>query len=259
MVKPLIGLVADTKDGRHRLHTIHEKYLDAVSAGAGALAVVLPARIDRPGAAWHDERDIDAVLDRLDAIVLTGGVSNIEPRHYGQALHDPASPADPARDGLTLALARRAIARGLPTLGICRGFQEINVALGGTLHQRVHAVPGLADHRDPDDAPIAVQYQPAHRVEFARGGALHRFTGLDEAEVNSLHGQGIDRLAPGLVADAMAPDGLIEAFRGADPDRFLLGVQWHPEWHFRDNAVSVALFRALGQAARVTMRQPAIA
>jgi putative glutamine amidotransferase len=138
----------------------------------------------------------------------------------------------------------------MPVLGVCRGLQEINVALGGTLHQAVHAVPGLADHREPPGPDLAAQYAPRHPVAFVPGGMLSLFTGLPRATVNSLHEQGVDQLAKTLVAEAHAPDGLVEAFRLADSTSFLLGVQWHPEWNFRDDALSVVIFRAFGAAAR---------
>jgi putative glutamine amidotransferase len=248
--KPVIGTVADLHvGGLHPVHRVHDKYLDAVSAGAEAIILVLPALIDRPGGAWTDERDLDQVLDMLDGVFLTGATSNVDPARYGAALADPASPADPARDQVALGLVRRAVARGMPVFGVCRGFQEINVALGGTLHQAVHDTPGFDDHRENTALPLAEQYGPAHDVRFAPGGMLHLFTGAEGARVNSLHGQGVDRLAPGLIRDAEAPDGLIEAFRSAG-DGFVLGVQWHPEWGFRDDPVSVSIFRAFGNAAR---------
>jgi putative glutamine amidotransferase len=186
----------------------------------------------------------------LDGLFLTGAISNVGPHHYGAMLSDPASPADPARDQVSLALVREAVRRGLPLLGVCRGLQEINVALGGTLHQAVHDVPGLNDHREDAARDLDGQYGPSHRVDFTPGGMLHLFTGLDHAQVNSLHGQGIDRLAPPLAVEATAPDGLIEAFRLDRTDAFLLGVQWHPEWHFRDDPLSVTIFRSFGTAAR---------
>ncbi len=248
--KPVIGVVADTHDGRtHRLHTVQEKYLDAISAGADAFALILPARIDRPGASWTAAADLEQALDAIDGLFLSGAVSNIDPGHYGAALADPNSPADPARDAVTLMLARRAIGRGMPVLGVCRGFQEVNVALGGTLHQAVHDTPGYDDHRDDHEASVEQQYGPAHPVRFAPGGMLHLMTGREGTLVNSLHGQGIEHLAPGLIRDAEAPDGLIEAFRGAG-EGFVLGVQWHPEWRFREDPVSLAIFRSFGAAAR---------
>jgi putative glutamine amidotransferase len=249
-IKPLIGLVADVnRKPKHPVHASQEKYLDAVAGGASALVVILPGRIDQPGSAFAEPADIGAMLDRLDGVFLTGATSNVAPHHYGAALADPDSPADPARDGVSLALARAAVARGMPVLGVCRGFQEINVALGGTLHQAVHDMPGLNDHRERDGDPVAVQYGPSHSVRLTPGGLLHRLAGADSIEVNSLHGQGVDRLAPGLAVDAVAPDGLVEAYQGTGAG-FLAAVQWHPDWLFRANAVSAGLFRAFGEAAR---------
>ena len=249
-MKPLIGIVADVHaGGKHVAHSVQQKYLDAVAAGAGAMAVMLPARIDASGSAWADGADLADMLGRLDGLFLTGAVSNVAPERYGAALADAASPGDPARDAVTLALVRGAVQRGLPVLGVCRGCQEINVALGGTLHQAVHAVPGLMDHRERPGA-LDAQYEPVHDVTFEPGGLLEMVSGMAGARVNSLHGQGVDRLAPTLAVDATAPDGLVEAFRLDRADRFLLGVQWHPEWVFRDNPLSVMIFRAFGAAAR---------
>jgi putative glutamine amidotransferase len=173
----------------------------------------------------------------------------VNPAAYGASLIDPDSPADHARDHVSLALVRAAVRRGVPVLGVCRGFQEINVALGGTLHQQVHNTPGFNDHRERDEDTLAQQYGPSHPVSFTQGGLLHRLTGRTCGDVNSLHGQGVDRLAPGLEIEAVAPDGLIEAYRG-DGHAFLLAVQWHPEWLFRDNPLSTAIFTAFGDAAR---------
>jgi putative glutamine amidotransferase len=248
--KPLIGIVADVNHKpKHPVHSVGEKYIDAVTGGAGGLALILPALIDRPGASFTDAADISQVLDLVDGIFLTGATSNVDPAEYGAMLDDPESPADRARDRVTLALIRAAVRRGTPVLGVCRGFQEINVALGGTLHQAVHAVPGLADHRERESDPIAVQYGPAHAVHLTPGGLLHRLAGAAVVQVNSVHGQGAARLAPSLAVEATAPDGLVEAFRGTGAG-FLEAVQWHPEWMFRGNALSTALFREFGQACR---------
>jgi len=253
--KPAVGIVADVHTvGKHTSHTVGQKYLDAVTAGAHAHAFILPALIDRPSAAWTEPSDIDGVLDRLDALFLTGAVSNVAPHHYGATLQDDTLPADPARDHVTLALITAAIARGMPILGICRGFQEINVALGGTLHQAVHQTPGYADHREPPGT-LDEQYAPAHDVTFTPGGLLHTITAMQHARVNSLHGQGIERLAPTLAVEATAPDGLIEAFSGQNREHFLLGIQWHPEWAFRDNPLSVIILDIFGEAARAYQKQ----
>ncbi len=250
MTKPLIAIVADRNaKPKHPVHSVGEKYIDAVAAGAGALPLLLPALIDRPGSAFADAADIAQVLDVVDGLFLTGATSNVDPALYGAALEDPNSPADHARDRVSLALIRAAVRRGLPVLGVCRGFQEINVALGGTLHQAVHAVPGMADHRERDEDPLEVQYGPAHDIALAQGGLLHRLNGAATARVNSVHGQGAARLAPGLAMEATAPDGLVEAICGEGAG-FLLGVQWHPEWMFRNSKLSSAIFAAFGQAAR---------
>jgi putative glutamine amidotransferase len=249
-MKPVIGLVSDVlRDGKHVTHGVQQKYLEAVSGGAHAIALALPALIDAPDASFTDPSDFSRVLGMLDGLCLTGALSNVAPHHYGATLADPNSPADPARDHVSLALIRAAVAAGMPVLGICRGFQEINVALGGTLHQLVHQVPGLDDHREPSGT-LAEQYAPQHTVEFTPGGLLHSFSGMDGARVNSLHWQGVDMLAPPLAVEATAPDGLVEAFRLDRADSFLLGVQWHPEWDFRDDPLSVVIFRAFGTAAR---------
>ena len=138
----------------------------------------------------------------------------------------------------------------MPVLAVCRGFQEMNVAFGGTLHQKVHEVPGYHLHKENPDDPLDVQYGPSHDVTFEPGGALARLTGTSSATVNSLHAQGVDRLGEELVVDARADDGLVEAFVVRDAPGFNLSVQWHPEWRVRENPVSLALFRAFGEACR---------
>ncbi len=244
-MKPVIGVVADVNTAsKHTTHTVQQKYLAALTEGAGALPLIIPAQL--PGTT---DEDLAQLLATLDGLLLTGALSNVAPALYNTPQQDPHSPSDPARDATTLPLIRRAVALGLPTLGICRGCQEINVALGGTLHQSVHTTPGLADHRDPPGT-LAEQYAPAHQVTFTPGGLLHSFTGMDTASVNSLHHQGLDRVAPTLAIDATAPDGLPEAIRLKSTNAFLLGVQWHPEWRHADDALSTIIFRAFGTAAR---------
>ncbi len=251
MMKPVIGIVADLHTGsKHSTHAVQEKYLEAVTAGADAIALILPALIPRPGAAWTELSDLADTLALLDGVFLTGAISNVEPSRYGAALEDPDSPADPARDHVSLSLIDLAVARGMPVLGVCRGFQEINVALGGSLHQQVHDTPGLNDHREKPGLTLDEQYAPSHDIAITPGGLLHALCGLEHARVNSLHGQGVACLAPGLAVEAVAPDGLIEAFRLDRTDNFLLGVQWHPEWGFRADPLSTAIFSAFGTAAR---------
>lgn len=242
--KPLVGITADyTQIGAHPSHTVGHKYVAAVVDGANALAMVLPALGDR--------QPVADVLDAVDGLLLTGSYSNVEPHRYGGEPSAPGTAHDPARDATTLPLLRAAIDAGVPVLAVCRGFQELNVAFGGTLHQRVHEVPGLADHREDDDAPQATQYAPAHPVRLTQGGVLHLLAdGHDEVRVNSLHKQGIAQLGAGLAIEAVAPDGLIEAVSVAGARAFALGVQWHPEWRHAHDPLSSAIFRAFGAACR---------
>ena len=244
--RPVIGIVADVRQiGPHPFHAVGEKYIDAVAHGAGAVPILLPAT-----AAGEDLRAIEAplaMLELIDGLFLPGSASNVAPRHYAAAETLPML-HDPQRDATTLPLIRAALARGLPLLAVCRGLQELNVALGGTLHQLVHERPGLMDHRAPKDAPRRLQYALAHGVLLAEGGLLRRIAGAPRALVNSIHAQGIDRLAPGLVVEATAPDGLVEAVR-VEGAPFALGVQWHPEWRFREDRLSTAIFDAFGSAA----------
>lgn len=242
----MIGIVADVKQiGPHPFHAVGEKYINAVAHGAGALPVLLPAT-----AAGEDLETIQAPLDFLDLVdglFLPGSASNVEPRLYATCEPLPML-HDPQRDATTMPLIRAALERGMPLLAVCRGHQELNVALGGTLHQLVHEQPGLMDHREPKDAPRRMQYAAAHGIRLAEGGLLRRIAGVPMALVNSIHAQGIDRLAPGLAVEATAPDGLIEAVR-VEAAPFALGVQWHPEWRFRDDHLSTAILAAFGAAA----------
>ncbi len=250
-MKPVIGVVADVQaGGKHVAHSVQQKYLAALAFGAHATPVILPSLIAAGHGTWPDAQDMADILDSLDGLFLTGALSNVAPSRYGAELADAASPSDAARDEVSLGLVTQAVRRGLPVLGVCRGCQEINVALGGTLHQAVHETPGLDDHRERAGLPIYEQYEAVHEVTLTQGGLLHAFSGMQAARVNSLHGQGVDRLAPPLAVDAIAPDGLVEAFRLARGDGFLLGVQWHPEWSFADDPLSAVIFRAFGTACR---------
>ena len=196
------------------------------------------------------------VAPRLDGLLLTGSPSNVEPGRYGEAgAPDAEGPYDPARDAMSFDLINAMLDLGKPVLGVCRGFQEINVAFGGTLHQKLHEVPGHLDHRDDDSQPLEVQYGPAHDVTLEPGGVLRSLTDQDRVRVNSLHSQGIDRLGPPLAVEARAPDGVVEAFRVRAAQRFALAVQWHPEWRVLANPFSRALFAAFGQAAAERSRQ----
>ena len=229
--------------GLHPFHAVGEKYINAVVLAAGALPLLVPAL-------GPQALDFDELLDAVDGLLLTGSPSNVEPHHYSGPAADPGTLHDPERDATTLPLIPRAIEAGVPVLGICRGFQEMNVAFGGTLVQKLHERPGHLDHRENKDDPLERQYGPAHEVRLAEGGLLRALAGTDSIRVNSLHSQGIESLGAGLAVEARATDGVIEAFRVERAPRFALAVQWHPEWQVMSNSFSRALFAAFGAASR---------
>jgi len=241
---PVVGIPACLViPDRFGFHQVGDKYVTSVIDGAGALPLLIPALGERI--------DPDDLLAGLDGLLITGSPSNVAPHHYGGASARPESPSDPARDATTLPLIRRALARAVPLLAICRGLQELNVALGGSLHQEVHELPGRLDHRSDKTVPPDERYAPVHPVSLTAGGALQALLGGAETiMVNSLHGQAIDRLAPGLAIEALAPDGTIEAVSVTDAPGFALAVQWHPEWRVLDNPISRRLFAAFGAACR---------
>ncbi len=240
---PLVLVTSCNKvlDG-HPSHTVGRKYVDAVRL-AGALPLIAPP---------FAEAQLPALLEQVHGVLLTGSPSNVHPLHFGEAVHDETLPLDPERDAWTLPLVRLALARGLPLLAICRGAQEVNVALGGSLHQAVQEVPGYADHRGAsardDDPSIEEVYAPAHDVAVVPGGLLERIVGEPRFTVNSIHGQGVHRLAEGLRVEARAPDGFVEAFTRPAAPGFNLCLQWHPEWQAATNPQSMRILRAFGDA-----------
>jgi putative glutamine amidotransferase len=224
-------------------HRAGDEYVRAVRDGMGALPLLIP--VMQPALEPAD------ILARVDGLLFTGSPSNVAPRHYGGEAR-PGTLLDEARDAVSLPLIRAAVAKGVPLLSICRGFQELNVALGGSLTQHVHEQPGALDHREDESQPLEAQYAHAHSVAIMPGGILDRLLGpapkKQEIMVNSLHGQGIAGLAPGLRVEARAPDGLIEAVSLPDGKAFVLGVQWHPEWDHAGDPVSRAIFAGFAAA-----------
>src|SRR6185437_13499405 len=221
------------------------RYPHAVVDAAGCLPMLIPA--------IGDKLDLDALFDTIDGLLLTGSPSNVEPYHYNGPPSREGTLHDPDRDATTLPLIREAVRRDLPVLAICRGIQELNVALGGTLHQRIFEMPERFNHRRRK-GPMTLdeRYGPAHSVALSPDGFLAQLAGAPEIMVNSLHGQGIDRPAPDLFVEAIAPDGQIEgvSLPGA---RFVVGVQWHPEYKALENPFSRALFNAFAQACHATV------
>jgi putative glutamine amidotransferase len=251
--------------GPHPFHAVGEKYIAAVDGGAGARPLLLPVpRFAAEAGPFDVEAEIDDILSLCDGIFLPGSHSNVHPRHYdGPAPRDGVL-LDEQRDALTLDLIRACVERAVPLFCVCRGFQELNVAFGGSLHQHIHEVPsepGYAprfDHREDKDAPLETQYGPAHEVSLVPGGRFASLLGAASIMVNSLHGQGIARPAPRLVIEGRAADGTVEAVSVADAPGFVLGVQWHPEWKYWENPVSQKLFAAFGEALRETAPLPAM-
>ena len=248
MTRPVVGVIGNLLriENRFNVQGVGERNLRAVAEVAGALPLMF--------AGAPDLTDIDALLQVVDGVLLTGARANVHPARFGTEPHSGHEPYDEGRDALALALIEVCVARGVPIFGLCRGFQEMNVAFGGTLHHEIRELPGRVNHRMPrlDTGEIhpdpTVVFADRHDVKLVPGGIFARLFGRDTIRVNSLHGQGI--LEPGtrVVVEGVAEDGTIEAIRIADAPGFALGVQWHAEYDAQRNAVNRALFQAFGAA-----------
>lgn len=241
--RPIVGIPADIKQlGDHPYNVVGSKYIDAISDVANCTPLLIPAIGNR--------QDIASILSVLDGLFLTGAVSNVEPSRYGKTRINDEVLLDIDRDATTFPLIQAALEANIPLLGVCRGFQELNVAMGGTLFQAVHLEDNMMDHREKAGS-LDVQYGPAHTVKITKNGRLAQlFAHADEITVNSLHGQGIDKLGNHLTVEATAADGLIEAISVSNTPSFALAVQWHPEWKAIENKQSIALFEAFGLACK---------
>lgn len=243
-----VAVISDTYPiGKHRFHAVGEKYLAAVRDAAGALPLSIPA--------LPDPVDFDSLFTLVDGIMMTGALSNVHPDHYGGDTPRPGTMEDRLRDATALPLIQEALKRGVPLLCICRGFQELNVALGGTLHPHLWEVKGRFDHRENHADPLEVQYGPAHKVKLSEDGQLRGMFGVDEIMVNSLHGQGLDRIADDLAVEGVAEDGTVEAVRVKGVKSFAFGVQWHPEWKPAETPHHAQLFRAFGDAVKAHKKE----
>lgn len=214
---------------------------DAVSEVSGGLPIIIPS----------DPRlvTVAELLDLCDGFLLTGGRPNVHPEEYGEAESPAHGSFDRCRDAITLPLVRACVERGQPVFGICRGFQEVNVAMGGTLYPEIRDLPGRMNHRMPPDGSLEEKFALRHTVRFTDGGPFQELLGSAEVMTNTLHGQGIKQPGPRVVIDGWAPDGTPEAIYIKDAPGFTLSVQWHPEWQAGADPVSRPLFRAFGQAA----------
>ncbi|ATX75774.1 MULTISPECIES: gamma-glutamyl-gamma-aminobutyrate hydrolase family protein [Reinekea] len=241
-LKPLVGVISDVQQiGPHLFHTAGDKYLRALTLAANVIPVIIPAVLD--------DQAIDQWLARLDGIFLTGAYSMIDPAHYQESKIDKPYDYDAARDDSAFQIVRAVMRNNIPLLGVCRGLQDINVALGGSLHQAVQEVAGKADHRENKADTLEQQFAPRHSVQLSSQGRLKDIYGCETMQINSVHSQGINRLADGLVAEATAPDGLVEAVR-IEAMSFGFAVQWHPEWQVTENPTQKQLFEAFGEACR---------
>ncbi|WP_420407274.1 gamma-glutamyl-gamma-aminobutyrate hydrolase family protein [Hoeflea sp.] len=246
----IVAIPADirTFDG-YTWHASPDQYIRAAVNGSGVLPLVVPA--------LEDGTDIDMVLDRVDGVLISGSRTNVHPSLYGETETESHGPFDPRRDKLTLELIRKTIERGIPLLAICRGIQELNVALGGSLATEIQELPGRMDHRKPQTENWDEAFAIRHSIKVKEGSCLAAILGDGEARVNSLHRQAISELAPRLAVEAVAEDGTIEAVSVIDAPGFAIGVQWHPEYWVGSDDVSDRIFGAFGRAVRDHRRRPA--
>ncbi|MXY38801.1 MAG: gamma-glutamyl-gamma-aminobutyrate hydrolase family protein [Rhodospirillaceae bacterium] len=243
---PVVGVSAcrRTWEDTFVVHWVMQRNLEAILEASGCVPLAVPAM-----ARHFPDGAIDSILDRLDGLLLTGSPSNVEPHHYGAEPFE-GDLNDPDRDATTLPLIRGAVRRGIPVLAICRGIQELNVAMGGSLYGKLHEAPGHRDHRSDKTRPRGVRSAREHPVAISGQGLLRRIIDADRIVVNTLHAQGIREPAPGARINAVADDGVIEAIEFPESTGFVLGVQWHPEITHDTDENSRALFEAFGAAVR---------
>jgi putative glutamine amidotransferase len=241
--KPVVAIPADfrTLDG-NVWHATPHQYVRAAVEGSGVMTFLVPA--------LESGNDADEILDRVDGVLVSGSRTNVHPSLYGQEATEADGPFDPGRDATSLPLIRRALERGVPLLAICRGIQELNVVLGGTLASEIQDMPGISDHRKPDVPELDIAYGIRQNVIVKEGSCLASVLGTGEIQVNSLHRQAISKAAPRLAVEAVAEDGTIEAVSVIDAKAFAVGVQWHPEYWVGKDGPSSTLFQAFGDAVR---------
>ncbi len=243
MLQPLVAVSTDVREFSNNVwHATPVQYLEAALTAAGTLPLLLPS--------FGDRIDFDSLLERVDGVLVTGSRSNVHPSLYGGEASEENGPYDTARDATTLPLIRKAIERGVPLLAICRGIQEMNVALGGTLATEIHEMEGRHDHRAPESENQDERFAIRQSVSIKPGSCLAGVFGPGEIMVNSVHRQAVDRLGSALQIEAVAPDGTVEAVSVRGARAFAVGVQWHPEYWANSDDSSARLFRAFGDAVR---------
>ena len=248
-ITPLVGIVSCRRDqDGHYFHMVGEKYIKAINNYTDCAGILIPA--------INDELLNGSILDKLDGFLLTGSLSNVHPDRYNAELIDEQLMVDESRDRFVFSMIDAILEREIPLFAICRGFQEMNVAFGGTLYQDLDRDSSYKDHDFKRDDPLEIQYGVSHKVNFINNGLLHQITGVESAEVNSLHAQGVQELGHDLTVDAVSNDGLIEAFTVDGAQGFNLSVQWHPEWKPGTSSTSTSLFNYFGNACKVFAKKP---
>lgn len=244
MRRPVIGIIGNSYliNDQYPAHAAGEMNAQALAEVSGALPLIIPSD--------PEVVSVGALMDVCDGFLFTGGRPNVHPEEYGEAATDAHGTFDRARDRVALPLIQACVARGQPIFGVCRGFQEVNVAMGGTLYPEIRDLPGRDNHRMPPDGTLEEKFELRHAVSFSDGGPFHQLMGSREVMTNTLHGQGIKDAGPRIVIDGHAPDGTPEAIYVADAPGFTLSVQWHPEWNAAADPASRILFEAFGEACR---------
>jgi putative glutamine amidotransferase len=242
MTRPIVGIIGNSNmlDGSYPAFTGGRMNAEAVSDVAGCMPLLIPPH---PGFV-----SIEELMAACDGFVFTGGRPNVHPEEYGEEETAAHGAFDRCRDAVTLPLIRACVENGQPIFGICRGFQEVNVAMGGTLYPEIRELPGRMNHRMPPEGTLEEKFALRHPVKFSKGGVFEALLGADEVMTNTLHGQGIKKPGARIVIDGYAPDGTPEAIYVKDAPGFTLAVQWHPEYRAGEDPVSRPLFEAFGKA-----------
>jgi putative glutamine amidotransferase len=242
-LRPVIGIIGNMNllNENYPVHASGTMISQAVAHVSGCLPIIIPSD--------PSYVSVTELLDLCDGFLLTGGRPNVHPQEYGEDETPAHGEFDRCRDAITLPLVRACVERGQPFFGICRGFQEVNVAMGGALHPEIRDLPGRMNHRMPPDGSMEEKFALRHAVRLTSGGVFAKLFGADEVMTNTLHGQGISRAGCNVVVDGFAPDGTPEAIYIKDAPGFTLSVQWHPEWNAAADPVSRPLFTAFGAAA----------
>ena len=242
VVRPVVGIISNHLliDEQYPVHTSGTMNGHAIANISRCIPLIVPSD--------PAQVTVEELMANCDGFLFTGGRPNVHPDEYGEQATEAHGTFDRNRDAVALSLIRRCVEVGQPILGICRGFQEVAVAMGCSLHPEIRDLPGRMNHRMPPDGTLEEKFELRHKVKLSEGGPFHKVFGSTEVMTNSLHGQGIKVASDQVVVDGRAPDGTIEAIYVRDAPGFTLSVQWHPEWDAANDPVSRPLFQAFGEA-----------